>query len=324
MSEQSPTGQKLLDDAVRALQQQKRRLGPYIQFKEASQSFEGGSGPITVVKDITFSALGNETIAILGPSGCGKSTLLKMVSGMHPRGITMPTVGECLIDGEVVDRPHDDVLTVFQKPVLAGWHTALGNVMLAFRPFLFGPRPRWPHEWLQDMAGSLLDLVPALRGKVPPSKPWKEVRDRSEKILRDVGLGDSMHKFPHQLSGGMQQRVALATTLVVNPRIMCMDEPFSALDPTTRIEMRQLMKSLKAEYPCLTLFVTHDVDEALELADRIIVLSTRPAKVLEDISVPPDLEPDSVKWAALENRILDLIRGAATSSGIHGSITVSV
>jgi NitT/TauT family transport system ATP-binding protein len=297
---------------------------PHLVFKGASQSFDGDGKTITVVKDITFEAKGNETIAILGPSGCGKSTVLKMVSGMHPRGVTMPTVGECQIDGEVVDRPHDDVLTVFQTPVLAGWKTVLGNVMLAFRPFLFGPRARFPWEWAQDVVASMADMVPPLRGKIPNSKPWREIRERSEKILRAVGLGDSMHKFPHQLSGGMRQRAALATTLVVNPRIMCMDEPFSALDPTTRIEMRNLVKKLKSEYPCLTLFVTHDVDEALDLADRIIVLSTRPATVLEDIHVPEGIKPGSTEWATLEARILHLIRDAASSSGSHGSITVGV
>lgn len=298
--------------------------GPHLQFKAASQSFPSDGGTIVVVQDITFEAKGSETIAILGPSGCGKSTVLKMVSGMHPRGITMPTVGECIIDDEVVDRPHDDVLTVFQTPVLAGWHTVLGNVMLAFRPFLFGPRARWPWEWLQDGLVGVSNRVPFLRGKLPNSKPWQEIRQRAEKILEAVGLSDSLHKFPHQLSGGMRQRAALATTLVVNPRIMCMDEPFSALDPTTRIEMRDLTKKLKADYPCLTLFVTHDVDEALDLADRIIVLSTRPATVLEDIHVPADLVPGSAEWSGLEGHILHLIRDAAQHSGGHGKLSVSV
>jgi len=300
------------------------RQGPHVQFKDATQTFDGPNGPVTVVKDISFEAKGDETIAILGPSGCGKSTILKMLSGMHPRGVTMPTVGECRIDGAVVDRPHDDVLTVFQTPVLAGWHTVLGNVMLSFRPFLFGPRARWPWEWAQDVLVSVADRFSFLRGKIPNSKPWTETRARSEKILRAVGLGDSMHKFPHQLSGGMRQRAALATTLVVNPRIMCMDEPFSALDPTTRIEMRALLKKLKAEYPCLTLFITHDVDEALDIADRVIVLSTRPATVLEDIHIPDDLVEGSPEWSSLEDHILHLIRGAAQATGNRGRVTVSV
>lgn len=298
-----------------------------VEFVGCSQSFpdqDAEGGALEVIEDISFVAEGNETIAILGPSGCGKSTVLRMVSGMHPRGIPMPTTGECRINGEVVEGPHDDVLTVFQTPVLAGWHTVLGNVMLAFRPFLFGPRMRWPHEWAKDMAVSILDRFEVTRGKVKNSKPWQEIRERSEAIIEAVGLTDVMHQFPHQLSGGQRQRAALATTLVVNPKIMCMDEPFSALDPATRIECQELLAKLKLEYPCLTFFVTHDVTEAIAVADRIIVLSTRPAKVVGSFRVSEGMDPHGVKGEALKTRIHHLLAEVAGRTGGHGTLTYTV
>lgn len=288
-----------------------------IEFKGCSQSFEDDSGMREVVKNITFTAEGTETIAILGPSGCGKSTLLRMVSGMYPRNVAMPTVGHVLINGEEVTGPRDEVLTVFQTPVLSRWMSILGNIMLSFKPLIHGPRVRWPWEFLQDMLAALCDRIPALQGKVPCSAPHKEVEYKAIAILKAVGLSDSMHKFPSQLSGGMKQRAALAATLVVHPKILCMDEPFSALDPTTRIEMRELVKQLRHDYPCLILFVTHDVGEALDLADRILVMSTRPATILSDIRLPVQAARTAA-WdterAQLEVSILQTIREANANS----------
>lgn len=299
-----------------------------VEFKGCGQSFEDDTGLREVVKDITFSAAGTETIAILGPSGCGKSTLLRMVSGMYPRNTMMPTVGEVTINGEVVTGPRDEVLTVFQTPVLNRWLSILGNVMLSFKPMIHGPRARWPWEVLQDWVAAIGDRIPALAGKIPCSGPHKDIERQSLEILHAVGLGDSLHKFPPQLSGGMRQRAAMAATLVVHPQILCMDEPFSALDPTTRVEMRELVKSLKKKYPCLILFVTHDVGEALDLADRVLVMSTRPATILGDIQLlPHDQRPSD--WATsyehqqLEARILQTIRDANNSGGA-GNIRVSV
>ena len=295
-----------------------------VEFKGCGQSFPSKDGAVNVLQNISFTVEGNQTVAILGPSGCGKSTLTRWASGMHPRGIEMPTVGECLINGEAVTTPHDDVLTVFQTPVLAGWHTVLGNVMLAFKPFLFGPRARWPWEVLQDLAVQVADRIPMLRGKIPMSKPWVEIRERAEKIIEAVGITDVMHQFPHQLSGGQKQRAALATTLVVNPKIMCMDEPFSALDPASRLECQTLLGTLKADYPCLTFFITHDVSEAINVADRVIVLSTRPATVVGDFQVPEGITASSPEGEALELQIHHLLHEVAERTGSHGTLSYTV
>jgi len=299
-----------------------------VEFKGCCQSFEDDEGLKEVVKNITFKTEGCETIAILGPSGCGKSTILRMVSGMYPPNTHMPTAGQCLINGEEVTGPRDETITVFQTPVLVRWLTVLGNVTLMFKPLIYGPRIRWPWEFLQDMLKSVADRIPALRGKIPCSAPHREVEEKAIAILEAVGLGDALHKFPRQLSGGMKQRAALAASLVVRPEIVCMDEPFSALDPSIRIEMRNLVKALKKQYQCLILFVTHDVGEALDLADRIIVLSTRPATILSDIHLPPQ-EQRTAEWAAspehaqLEASILQTIREANGNKGA-GNIRVSV
>lgn len=314
--------------AVPATAEVPHTSGLTVEFKGCGQSFADDSGMREVVKNITFKAEGTETIAILGPSGCGKSTILRMVSGMYPRETLMPTVGQCLINGEEVTGPRDEVLTVWQQAVLCPWMSILGNVMLSFKPSIYGVRTRWPWEVLQDMAAAVGDRFEATRHKIPCSTPHKEIEQRAIAILEAVGLADSMHKFPGQLSGGMLQRAAMAASLVVRPEILCMDEPFSALDPTTRVEMRNLVKTLKKLYPCIILFVTHDVGEALDLADRVLVMSTRPATILSDIKLPPQAER-TAEWAGsseharLETTILQTIREANTTSGA-GNLRVSV
>ena len=272
----------------------------HLILKGVCQTFEGGEGSVQVLKDISFEARGEQAIAILGPSGCGKSTILRMISGMHHRGVIMPTVGEITLDGGVVDRPHDDVLTVFQSACLAPWQDVLGNVILPFKAGLWG----------KDVSK-------------------EEMKKRALDVIESVGLTEALDKLPSQLSGGMQQRVSLAQTLVVRPRVLCMDEPFSALDPTTRKEMRDLVGELRKKYPCLILFVTHDVAEALEMADRVLVLSTQPATILADIVLPDasGREPDwalSEEYSSFEKHILGLIREASHRSQSRGELTVGV
>ena len=269
-----------------------------VVLEGVSQAFPGGDGP--VVHDVSLSVDRPEVVAILGPSGCGKSTLLRMVSGMHPRGVAMPTSGRALIDGVPVIGPHDHVLTVWQKPILPRTRSVEGIVGLPFKAGLWG-------------------------GGVKATDRKKRV----DEMIAAVGLQDHKRKTPGQLSGGMQQRVALAQALVCRPRIMCLDEPFSALDPETRRGMQDLVVSLWARFPCAALFVTHDVSEALILADCIVVLSTRPATVVADIRVE-QAKPRSLEWERsvdhdlLEQRILRLIRDAKMGDRPHGSIRVEV
>jgi NitT/TauT family transport system ATP-binding protein len=259
---------------------------------------EGGQRNRVLV-DITFGVDRPSTVCILGPSGCGKSTILRAISGMYDRRTPMPTEGQVRIRGQVVRGPQDDVLTVFQRPVLKAWLDVRENVMLPFRSSLWGER------------------VPAAERAL-----------RTEEMLAAVGLRDSARLYPRQLSGGMQQRVALAARLVLRPSILCLDEPFSALDPQTRLEMQDLVLQLWQKFPCLALFVTHDVTEALRVADRIVVLSTRPASIVADLPVTAP-RPRSDAWlrsadcSQMEQKIFALIRGAAAGHN-RGTLSVDV
>jgi ABC-type nitrate/sulfonate/bicarbonate transport system ATPase subunit len=270
-----------------------------LEVDAVSQEFPGdGIGRNQVLSALSFKVERPETVCILGPSGCGKSTILRLVSGMYDRRVPMPTGGEVRIHGQPVTGPHDEVLTVFQRPVLKAWLDVRENVMLPFTAGLWG------------------DKVSAA-----------ERSRRTDEMLEAVGLKDSARLRPRQLSGGMQQRVALAARLVLRPSILCLDEPFSALDPETRLEMQDLVQRLWRDSPCLALFVTHDVTEALRLADRILVLSTRPAAIVADLALKTP-KPRLDSWLSgtegreLEHRIMMLIRNATGSS--RGTLTMDV
>jgi len=274
---------------------------PLLTIEGVCQKFSAGLELNHVLDGISFTAERSETICILGPSGCGKSTILRIVSGMYERFIKMPTSGTVRIRGEEVTGPQDEVLTVFQRPVLKGWQNVKNNIALPFRSALWGQ-------------------------KISP----KEQDERVKEVLDAVGLSGSANLLPRQLSGGMQQRVSLAARLVLRPSILCLDEPFSALDPQTRQDMQELVLKIWRLYPCLALFVTHDVTEALRVADRIIVLSTRPATVIMDITVA-EPKPRAEAWfrsnecTQLEQQIIARIREAAnTSAKGASSIRVSV
>ena len=182
-----------------------------------------------------------EFVAIVGPSGCGKSTLLRMVSGLIP-----VSEGEIRAGGAVVAGPLAELGMVFQQPVLLDWRTALGNVL--FQVEMRGHRPG----------------------------PW---RVRALELLAQVGLADFAGAYPHQLSGGMRQRVAIARALLHDPSLLVMDEPFGALDALTREQMRVDLEALWMKRHMTVLFVTHSVDEAVLLADRVVVMSPRPGRI---------------------------------------------
>jgi NitT/TauT family transport system ATP-binding protein len=272
---------------------------PLLSIESVCQDFHGEGGEVSrILTNISFTAERQETICLLGPSGCGKSTILRVVSGMYQRRIKMPSSGVARIHGTVVTGPHDEVLTVFQRPVLKAWLNVRGNVGLPFKAPLWGQR------------------ISA-----------KDQQDRVQEVIESVGLKDYANLYPAQLSGGMQQRVSLAARLVLRPEILCLDEPFSALDAQTRLEMQQLVLRVWERFPCLALFVTHDVTEALRIADRVIVLSTRPATVVMDLSIAePKPRPEawfrSPEYARLEDQIFSRIR-EATAAG-RGTLKVSV
>jgi ABC-type nitrate/sulfonate/bicarbonate transport system ATPase subunit len=215
-----------------------------------------------------------EIVVFLGPSGCGKSTILKAVAGLLP-----PTEGEILVDGRPVTDVGRDRGMVFQAYTSFGWLTVRENVEYGLK--------------LQGVAKG-------------------QRREVSDRILQEVGLAEFASRYPKDLSGGMKQRVAIARTLVNNPRVVLMDEPFGALDPQTRWGMQSLLLDVSRAENNTILFVTHDVSEAVYLADTIYVLSMRPAQILHQVDVPHFPEHDialksAPEFRAVEKKLLDLI-----------------
>jgi NitT/TauT family transport system ATP-binding protein len=201
------------------------------------------------IKDITMSVPKASFTAVVGPSGCGKSTFLKAVAGLIPC-----THGRLLIDGNVVDGPGADRAVVFQSPALLPWRDVLGNVMYGL------DMRRVPRTQALSMAHKMIDLV---------------------------GLSKFTGRYPRELSGGMQQRVNLARALAVDPKIMLLDEPFSALDAQTRETMQYELLRIWEETRKTALFITHEISEAVFLADRVAILSKGPASVVtEMVDVP--------------------------------------
>ena len=204
-------------------------------------------GGVTALQDVSLSARPGEFICVLGPSGCGKSTLLDALAG-HLR----PDAGSVHVDGQPVTGPHPDRGMVFQQHTLFPWKKVLDNVAFGLK----------------------------MKGV-----PRTERRERALELLQLVGLEGFENSYPSQLSGGMQQRVEIARVLINHPRVMLMDEPFGALDAQTRLKMQELLLDVWARIRTTIVFITHDIDEALFLADRIVVMSPRPGRIIEEITL---------------------------------------
>jgi NitT/TauT family transport system ATP-binding protein len=233
---------------------------------------------------------------LLGPSGCGKSTLLRMLGGVRPWNVRTPTSGLVEVDGQPCDAEHPDVVMVFQQYANRPDMTVRQNVRY---PFAFA-------EW---------------RRRVPAA----EVDQRVDAMLESVGLADKRDLYPAQLSGGQNQRVALARALVLRPRVLLMDEPFGALDAQTRANMQALLVDLHKQNPCVIVFVTHDVTEALLVGDRVIVLSTQPARIIDDFAVAAQ-QPRGEKWLqGVEVREMhERVVGHLRDAGARGTMRVSL
>ncbi len=212
--------------------------------------------------------------ALIGPSGCGKSTLLNLVAGF-----LKPSEGAVHVDGRLVEGPHPSVGVIFQSFALFPWFTALGNVEFALKRLNLGRDAR---------------------------------RQKALAALDEVGLKDHARKYPGQLSGGMKQRVAIARTLAADPDVLLMDEPFGALDAQTRLRMHELLTDLWLRRRKTVLFVTHDVDEALRLSDRIHVMSAGPGRIVETIAVdlprPRPIDRMGADFLSLRATLLGLLR----------------
>jgi len=205
---------------------------------------------VEALRGIDLAVGDGEFVAVLGRSGCGKSTLLRLISGLLP-----VSAGEVQVSGERVTKPRRDIAMMFQKPALLPWRSVLDNVLLPMQ--IFGAKKA-------------------------------EHRDRAQQLLNMTGLSGFEKRLPHELSGGMQQRVALCRSMIAQPRVMLMDEPFSALDALTREELSGELQRVHMELGTTIVFVTHSIDEAVLLADRVVVLSPRPGRIREiiDIDIP--------------------------------------
>ncbi|MFO7819511.1 MAG: ABC transporter ATP-binding protein [Halanaerobacter sp.] len=209
--------------------------------------YGSGDDSVLALEDIDLEIRRGEFVCVLGPSGCGKSTLLKTIAGYLE-----PTEGSCLMQGEKIEGPDWHRGVVFQSSTLYPWMSVKDNVE-------FGPRMR--------------------------NVPEDEIKKRREYFLEEVNLSGFGDKATFELSGGMKQRVALARVLANNPEMILMDEPFGALDALTRNDMQKLIHNIWKENNSTILFITHDVDEALSLATRVIVMSKRPGRIIDEFNV---------------------------------------
>jgi NitT/TauT family transport system ATP-binding protein len=223
-----------------------------------------------VAADITLDVEPGEIVVFLGPSGCGKSTILRALAGL-----LTPISGHATVDGAPVAGNAAQCAMVFQEDALFPWRTALKNVMYPIR-------------------------LRGIRGK--------DAKTTAQRRLDQVGLGSYGGHLPSHLSGGMRQRVQLARTLACEPKVMLMDEPFGALDAQTRLEMQRLLITVWEQQKMTILFVTHDVDEALLLADRVVLLSHRPATVADIIAIDEARAPEAQFTDAYQGRRYDILQ----------------
>jgi len=224
-----------------SLAMQAARQSVKLRVEDATKHYQTRTGVVHALEGVSFDVREGELVCVLGPSGCGKSTLLWAMSGLHRL-----TRGRILLDGAAVTRPHPAIAMIFQEANLLPWRNLLRNINLPF-----------------EIKG-----IPAARQ-----------RDKVDALLRRVGLAGFENKYPRELSGGMQQRASIVRSLAVDPAVLLMDEPFGALDAFTRDEMNLLIQEIWMESGKTVVFITHNIAEAIFLADRIVVLSPRPGRL---------------------------------------------
>ncbi len=224
---------------------------PFLVIDNVSKVYPTPNGPFTVVKDINLTVHEGEFICVIGHSGCGKTTLLNMVAGFNK-----PTEGEVRLNGQRITRPGPDRMVVFQNYSLLPWKTAFENVYLAVKA-------------------------------VYPDKSHKDRTEIVKEYLAMVGLEEAANKKPKQLSGGMKQRVSIARALAICPQMLILDEPFGALDAITKEELQEELLEIWRNHKVTVMMITHDIDEALFLADRLVMMTNGPeANIGEVMDIP--------------------------------------
>ena len=239
---------ELLDKPMNAIS---TATEPFVSIENVSKVYQTPRGPYTVLEDVNLTVNEGEFICVIGHSGCGKSTLLNMVSGF-----AHPTEGSVRVGGKQIVEPGPDRMVVFQGYALLPWLTALENVYLAV-------------------------------DSVYPNKSEAEKNAIAKEHLAMVGLTEAMDKKPPQISGGMKQRVSIARALAIRPQVLILDEPFGALDAITKEELQEELLQIWNDHRCTVLMITHDIDEALFLADRLVMMTNGPhAKIGEIMTIP--------------------------------------
>jgi NitT/TauT family transport system ATP-binding protein len=245
-------------------------MWPVLRVSEVAQDFSTKTGMIRALRPVSFDVYEGQFLSIVGPSGCGKTTLLRIIAGL-----LKPTEGSVLIEGKEIDGPTSDLGIVYQRPVLLPWRTVLGNVLLAAEVQRIGRQV---------------------------------ALESARALLRQVGLADFAASYPSQLSGGMQQRVALCRALLSDPKLLLMDEPFAALDAINRERMAFFLHQLLRGTRKAVLFVTHGIAEAVFLSHEVVVMTARPGAVGKrmHIDLPEVREPDLLGQAVFAEQAQEI------------------
>lgn len=251
---------------------------PFLKLSNVVKIYDTRRGPQVIIRDIDLEVQQGEFICVIGHSGCGKSTMLNTVSGF-----VQPTEGEVRLNGKLIEKPGPDRMMVFQNYALLPWLTAFENVYLAI-------------------------------DSVFPQKSYSDKAAIANEHLAMVGLADAAQKKPPQLSGGMRQRVAIARALSLRPEVLVLDEPFGALDAITKEELQEELAKICLDHGCTVLMVTHDIDEALFLADRLVMMTNGPAATIGEILTIPFAHPrdraqvmEDPLYYDLRNQALDFL-----------------
>ncbi|MFF2484593.1 ABC transporter ATP-binding protein [Paenibacillus sp. NPDC058071] len=260
-----------------------------IVIRDVEKTFQTRGGPVQALSKVSLEIEPLSFVSVVGPSGCGKSTLMNLLAGLDA-----PSGGTIEIGGVAMKEPQDGNAVVFQKDLLLEWRTVMANILLPFE--------------LQNIT-------------------WFDRKDRTtnrqlaEDMLKMVGLEGFGDKYPFELSGGMRQRVSICRALIQKPTLLMMDEPFGALDALTREQMMYDLLRMYNQYKCTVVFITHSIEEAVFLSDRVLVMSPRPGSVVKDIRI--DLERPRGMDTRMDSRFLQYvreIRGVFQSQGVLAEV----
>ncbi|MBY6035100.1 ABC transporter ATP-binding protein [Fictibacillus nanhaiensis] len=222
-----------------------------LQLKSVGQTYFSKTSATTALEDITLSVNEGEFVSILGPSGCGKSTLLSIIAGL-----LIPTSGTVMVNNQQVNHPHPKIGYMLQQDYLFPWKTIHDNITLGLKL-----RNQLSHQHVQT----------------------------AFQLLKEIGLEHTIGKYPSELSGGMRQRVALVRTLATQPKMLLLDEPFSALDYQTKLKLEDLVSSTLKEHGKTAILVTHDIGEAIAMSDHVILLSSNPGRIFRTFKIPESI-----------------------------------